>query len=282
MRRIVFYIAFIEILFCSFLAAQTVQETFEIGHRAYEAGNLELAQKHFDRVVYFSKDSTRYVAHKFLGDIHLEKGDYQSALTNYTFAQNFSKGRLGEADDLTFEKTRLWISLGNPNLAYAETFNLSDNSEIQKEKLLFQGFALYEAAKFRESKAHYMLLVAEEDKIQLIRHFNEAVKLYNRSDNMYRNLSYVFPGLGQAMNGNYLDALNSFVLVGGLAGVLLYTGFAIGWFDGGLAVLPWLYRYYKGGAENASNMAKEYKRNQLHLIHLQILDLIEQDQAVVD
>lgn len=275
MRLIVFFIAFIRIFPGVDLQAQTVEETYEIGLEAYYTGNQELAQTHLERVAYFARDSIKASAHLVLGDIYREKGDFQRALNNYSLAQGYFTDNLEIRDELSALKVKLWITMRQYKLAYAETFRISDRLEISLDKLLFQAFSLYESGQYREAKEVYLKLVSTQNQIELISYFNKAHKISLRSDNNYLIASYLLPGLGQALNGRYLDALNSFVLVSSLAVVFIYTGASIGWLEGGVAIMPWLYRYYKGGAENAEKWSIQRKKQELRFIHYQILDLIE-------
>ncbi len=279
MRPIVFYIACISLCFKISVQAQSIEETYSMGIDAYKGGNLELAENYFHRVAYFSADSLRYLSYLHLGDIYSQKGDYQSAIRNYSYASSNNLDFAGR-EFLAMKKVRLWLAMHKYKLAYAETFNIPDTDSFREKKTLYQAFALFEAHNYRKSMELYKELVSAKDEIVLIQLFNEAHHVHGRSIKVYQFISYIIPGLGQALNAYYFDAFNSFILNAALVGVFIYTSATVGLIEGGIAVLPWLYRYYTGGAENAKRWAVQHKHAQLHNIHLQILDLVKKDTGL--
>lgn len=274
MRRIAFFIACISFSISS-LFSQTIAETYQLGEEIYQSDNLDLAEEYFNRVAYFSEGSLKYHAYEYLGDISTAQGKFQEAISYYTFAQ--SQGSRAQIDvQIIFKKIRLWIAMGRYKLAYAEAFNIPDNlPHLQCRKTLYQAYALYEARKFKESKDLYLGICPEANKIQVIQYFNAAYEVYHRPVRVYQWISYILPGLGQALNGYYSDALNSFLLNGVLIGVFIYTTATVGLIEGGIAVIPWIYRYYSGGAEKARHWAVISKQEKLDALHLKIIDSIK-------
>lgn len=274
-RLIICFIVFTSLGCYSTLSSQTVEDTYSMGVEAYEIGNRELAKRYFERVAFFDSDSLRFLAHNYLGNIYFDEALYADAIKSYRYAENYDLRLKEDEEHISVKKVKSWIALKKYRLAYAETFNIPKTKEYQNERLLYQAYTLYEIGDYRESKAAYLNLVPDNQKIVLIHLFNTAVEIENRNLKIYEISSYIIPGLGQAMAGQYIDAVNSFVIVTVLAAAFIYTAATIGIIEGMIAAIPWLYRYYKGGAENAGKWAVQHKEKRLHSIHLEILNLLE-------
>ena len=65
------------------------------------------------------------------------------------------------------------------------------------------------------------------------------------------------PGLGQTVNGDAKDGLNSLLINGVLVVVFFNVQMNLTTLDATLSVLPWLGRYYVGGMGNAHTASKK-------------------------
>jgi hypothetical protein len=74
---------------------------------------------------------------------------------------------------------------------------------------------------------------------------------------MARVCSYLLPGTGQLLSGDYRNFVNSFLLVGGLAAAAIAQSIIASPLDALYVVGPWLFRYYSGGVTLAYSAAAQ-------------------------
>ncbi len=85
---------------------------------------------------------------------------------------------------------------------------------------------------------------------------NDFQKNINTNHQKSRFLSAILPGLGQSLNNDLKDGVNSLVINLGTLIIFINTAQTLGFRDAVLSVGPWFGRYYLGGTKNAIKASK--------------------------
>lgn len=248
---------------CS-LKAQSLQESYRLGCELFELGDLMGASDLLNRVVYFDEKGTyKSDCYYKLAKSHLALQEVSLAFKYYEMAI-VSCSNTSQANDIILEKSLELIKHKQFLSALQELYSLYDlNEPQQKLNDYLTAIALYGNAEYIEAEKYFLAMVQSPADSATIHSIFLQIdkKLDPRRPGRARNISYVFPGLGQIYAGNLKSSINSMVLMGAI-GVLYFTTVAeYGLISGFITVLPWLSRYHVGGAENAKRAMLERQKN---------------------
>ena len=88
---------------------------------------------------------------------------------------------------------------------------------------------------------------------------SKGLQIEKLNPKTYEVISYLFPGLGQIILGDARNSVNSILLNGTLVVLFIDTARKLSFFDATISVLPWLFRYYTGGAKLTRSLALQKK-----------------------
>lgn len=236
-----------------------VQGDIHFARSQYATANYKSALKEYLRVHYYDRSgqyerATREIAYCFqaLGD----KDNALKYLQKYLrisdlIAEEKAEGAYGKVELLLRDQ---------PALALVELFQF-DNEVIILDADRYNYFVAiaqlladnYVAGFQYLDKLSYTKLIPRESLVQLQQQLEK-----NHAKNHFaaRLMSSLLPGLGQAVNGDAKDGLNSLLINGVLAVIFFNVQMNLTTVDAALSVLPWLGRYYVGGIGNAVTASK--------------------------
>jgi len=83
----------------------------------------------------------------------------------------------------------------------------------------------------------------------------------------------ILPGSGQFYAGSVKDGINSMLLIGGLYFAALQVVKYYSFWDGVIALFPWVQRYYLGGMEKAKKLTIKKAKEKRYEAYENIIDL---------
>jgi tetratricopeptide (TPR) repeat protein len=257
------------------LRGQDLHQTFEIAEDLYARGDQQAAGKAFRRVLFFDQENRyRYTCLQRLTSISAGEGDHLTTL-NYLEQSYFLTNDPVEQTNLQFERIRILIETGEYQKALVELYQV--DTDIASDRIaLYEGFCHYRLKDFPAAETAFAPLCDTREKIAALDHyFEQAAKIEKLNPKTYQVLSYFLPGLGQILLGDTKNSLNSIFLNGALVVLFIDTARKLSFFDATLAVVPWFYRYYTGGAKLTHDlaMARKEKKHEENLRQI-IRDLV--------
>lgn len=267
MKRLITW--WICILVISATNAQNLGATLQLAAANLDRGELNEAEFLYSRVSFFDKSGI-YKAKTLEGLAHLAymKEDYSRA-SNYFLSLN----RLSQnATDyyyhiLALIKAEQWMS------AKAGLFTMEDSThEMTISKKILMGLVDFNIGEVEMAKLHF------DDAEKLLKVALDTEGIFRKMKRVHKKnkikaiiLSGVLPGLGQAYSGHIKEGVNSLFVVGAIGVVYLYTLTNIGAIDGLISIMPWFHRYYVGGMNTAAEMVDRYKREELMILHNELV-----------
>jgi hypothetical protein len=183
-------------------------------------------------------------------------------------------------NELLFRKATAYLFAREPQFALLELLYIeSEEAAVMRKQAFYLGLAYFQSEQFEQSEAAFLSYFPPEEKesrtaiTTLFQQNNRLEKRYNPKTAMW--MSIFLPGLGQLYIGEYEAALNSMILVGGLAVLFGYTANTLGIIDAFVSVMPWYQRYFFGGSDGASRLASEKILRKRAELYQQILSQIQ-------
>jgi len=235
----------------------------------YDQGNYKAAVREFLRLHYYDRheESPEWLAH--IGDSFYQL-DRQKEATKYF--RKYLRHNKVEKDDRVKVYYKLVKSLIADNIqeGLIELYQ-APNEIVNYDRdryyyyLTLIGYKLQDLNLAQESIAElsYNSFLPDEAVAEL----NKRIEKNNRKNHFHaRLLSSILPGLGQAVNGNPSDGLNSLLIIGSFSALFVHVTNLLSFQDAAITIVPWLGKYYVGGLKNASEqserkqkkLAKEY------------------------
>lgn len=244
---------------CPVSKSQNIDETYRYALEQYDLGNQRAAEKAFERVLYFDHDNTyRSACILKLSEIASSAKDQLTTL-NYLDQAYFLTDDVQQQLDIQFERVRIFIRLQDYQKALAELYQM--NADLQTERVaLYEGYCQYMLKDFLAAESAFNVLCDNpSQKEALSKLIVRAEKIEKINPQTYQILSYILPGFGQILLGDTKNSLNSVLLNGVLVVLFIDTARKLSLFDASISVLPWLFRYYSGGAKLTKQLAVEKK-----------------------
>ena len=242
-------------------AGQTLGQTYQFALQQFEMGNQHEAEKAFKRVLFFdSENAYRSSCLLKLAEIAANKKDNLGSL-NYLDQAYFQTDDQDLQFNIQIDRIRILIETREFNKALAEIYQMDSKSQVERIAL-YEGYCHYMLSDFTSAEAAFSLLChTDAQKADLGSLILEAGKIEKINPKTYQVLSYIMPGLGQILLGDLKNSLNSVFLNGGLIILFIDTAKKLSLFDASISVVPWLFRYYSGGAKVTMNLAEQKKQS---------------------
>ncbi len=258
---------------------QTAEESYRMADDLFSHGQYEAAIALYERVAFFDQGRQ--------SDCYLQIGRAQLYLGQYTNAEKqFEYGFQSATNDssravIIMDKALLYILTGRYDMAQLELFSIDNavDSMFHFRYNLLLGLSLLGQNKFEESRQHLLLIVKTgKEKNSLDSLIAVARKWEKRKPGAAFYMSLLLPGSGQLRYSYYQEAVNSFML-NGLLFTLMYMVYTeYGMLDASLSVLPWIGRYYLGGATLAEKLAIKKTAAMKEEVFYEIIKLVEESE----
>ena len=233
-----------------------------------ETGLYEEAVTEYKRYLYFNPTSEHTSdAYYKMGHAFRRLNELDQAILALREAiHTASSDSIKQEREITLAATYIAdkrYSLGEILLLKIITY--TDNPYLKQKALLLHGVACLYGSKWEAAQASFDAYFQEQPEptiqsdIDMLLH--EAINFFYKSPDDARGLSTLIPGLGQFFVGDYPNALNAFVLNGGLAAWMIYKLWH-GYLGDAYIIYYFLFRrYYYGNRYHAQRLAQEYNEN---------------------
>jgi tetratricopeptide (TPR) repeat protein len=280
MKRKRYFILIINLLIVSFSLAQTVEDVVRFADEQFGKGNFQVAAQEYNRALFFGYDK--------VDELSMQIGHCYSELLNYDLATSFYDRAYmySQSDSLKNESVlgkTFCLLMQNKNFAALnELLYMNDNWNLQQQTGMhyLKGIACYglgdDTLAYEE---FYTVLDLTENndsvKTLLLSEFNKVYRYHKKyNPNRVYIMSGIIPGSGQLSVGAFKDGINSMALIAGLyliAVLMFHEGYLL--IDVGLALFPWIQRYYLGGMDKAKGLAVSKIEAKRYESYLRIINL---------
>ncbi len=258
--------------------AQTVDETIIMADELYKTGDFNKSLQLYKRVVFFSKEENKANIYERTGDCCFNLNDFKSSLSYYDTTLIYCRSSK-LYNEIIFKKLDCHIISRDfeGSLSIIEELKTIDEDELKIRKNFYIGLIYFALADFEKSKIFFLETVkdtSEYAKKKINSLFENKRYLNSPNPELAGILSAIFPGAGQLYSGDYINAVNSFLLISFfvIVGTDMYLRYGL--IDPVISIAPWLNRYYKGGFENAKLSAKKNRDQKRNKILNEIIDII--------
>lgn len=258
--------------------AQDLSNNIAFANTLRVEGKIELSLKEHLRVFYLDKNNEHPSITKSIGQLFTQMGNQERALKYYNLYQFSLPFNDPSRASISFEKAKIHLSASQYQEAILELLQINKRSlSSQNRYNYYLGLSYLFTDKYDIGIAKFKLLdYLDQNDLLAFDVINERLlKNHNINPKRARLLSVIIPGLGQTVNGQFRDGINSFVLVGGLTYFMLDLAQVISLPNSILSFGPWIFRYYAGGIANAKNAALLKKTNRKNDLILELLQIIE-------
>ena len=277
-QKICFFLIFNCLLFLN-SRAQDIYQTLELANNSKDALNYTAAVSFYERVLFFDTEQELYpeVCHN-IADCYLAIGDYAKAIKYYSLAANLSKDD-SLRNQYSLQKIESLILNQNYAYAYIELLEIEGTNKGKENWELFAAVSSFGMENYSTAKQHFLNLIPKnnkEDSLKIEALFKKLEKYHKRlRPKRARWMSYLVPGMGQIYSGNIKNALNSILLNGILIYITIELSATYHILDALLATVPWIQRYYFGGAINAEQSCKMQLAKRKTQVYQQLLEILE-------
>jgi len=222
-----------------------------------ESGNEHRALKEYLRAYFHDRENLHTNLAFTISQSFRQQGDYKNALLfieKYLFQRDL---KFDDHLDGVYEKVSLLMSAGLFKEAQLTLVGIrSELKQINPNRYNYYLSMCYvfsdqfDKAKRSLYKLDYIDQPNEIFAVDML--VDRLEEIANTNHAKARLLSMILPGLGQAVNGEPEDGLNSLALVGGLLIVFFEVSQSLTTVDALVSVGPWFGRYYLGGLQNAT------------------------------
>lgn len=238
---------------------QSLTETLAFADTLYAQKNHEMALKQYKRVLFFndSENENGYI-HQRLADCYFAVRNYNKALFEYSIAYNLETND-SIKNEFTFKRVLIHTLLHNYDDVSIELLSMNDSLSdyFAKRRFFYMGIVDLQIDSTLNAKQNFINAIGAEDTVSL-KKIDKLFSNYNPhrpNPLLVKMMSIFIPGLGQAYIGDYKNAINSFVLSGGLFTVFMAVAFNYTVLDAFITVMPYFQRYYFGGIARAKKGA---------------------------
>lgn len=247
---------FIVSLLVSPLVKAQGDDHLAIGLHFEQAKQYPLALYHYNKAAFERQPQIDAGLNLLIGRCHLQQGNLKAASSFFDLAFFNSQNDSIKMEALLW-KTKSLLAEQSPGLALAELLQY-DAPANQSQALLYhfyKGVCHFEMEQYALAEASFLAIA--KDSLALQSHFLEPKKFKRPNSKWAMVMSAVLPGAGQLYANEPKEALNS-VLINS---IFIYYSIRIAALysplDAFIAVLPWFQRYYVGGYNRASVLARE-------------------------
>lgn len=268
--------------------SQNTDSIVTFSDQQFERGNYELAANEYNRALFFGNSYPDAICLKIASCyINLNKPELSALFFDRAYFSASSdsiktEAILGKSFSLILDKQFM--------LALSELLNL-DSAKISEQNIrlnFLKGIAHFGLNEDKLAEIDFKKCIVISSKNGYLNDIEKEFDMIERTEKRYNPhtawlLSLIVPGSGQAYAGEYKDAANSAVLLGGL--IYLATTFAVKYsaLEAIVIILPWFQRYYMGGANKAERLTlenQERKRNDSYQRILSKIELANQPKSI--
>lgn len=242
----------------------------------YDSGLYELAIPYYERALFFAGSQVLPEVTFRLAESFLSSGQFEKALIYYDESYHLSKNSERKAEIL-FSRAGAYLQSGNSGFALIELMSIQSEGDslIEMRKQYYLGAVKMRMDQYAAAEKHftnYLILVGSEEKVPGLKLLMaDTLRFMRINPRLAGYMSLIIPGSGQLYAGAWKEALNSFILVGGLQATFIYISAKYSLLDAYLGIFPWWQRYYSGGYKAAKRLALEKKKRLRDQTYLQIL-----------
>lgn len=250
------FLTFIVSLFVGGPVSAQLADHRGIGLQFEQAQQYTLALYHYNKVAFDMHPAVDASLSINIGRCHLQQGDLSSAARFFDLAFFNSPNDSIKMESLLW-KTKTLLAEQSPGLALAELLQYEAPTDEAQALLyhFYKGVCHFEMEQYAQAEASFLAIVKDSAALQL--HFDQPKKFNRPNTRWAMVMSAVLPGSGQLYAKEPKEALNS-VLINS---IFIYYSIRIAALytplDAFIAVLPWFQRYYVGGYNRASILARE-------------------------
>jgi hypothetical protein len=279
-KRAILFLGIISFLFAIPSFCQNLDEIVEFSNQQFAKGNFELAANEYNRALFFGYRAPDMlclkIANCYFNQNKLEKSEqfFDRAYFSSSIDSIKNEAILGKSFSLILEKKFM--------LALSELMNI-DSAKITYHNIklnFLKGIAFFGLHQDELSEGYFKkclkALTFENNQVAIEKEFLRIKKTEKRfNSHTAWMLSLFLPGAGQIYSGNFKEAANSSVLLGGLVYLTISVARKYSYVEAVVAVLPWFQRYYIGGANRAEKLALERQKNERNNSYLSIMKFLE-------
>lgn len=280
MKQKVIYLLISLIALASNAPSQTVAETRAFADSLYDAGRLDEALPVYQRNAYFIRPSVDPVLLSRIADCFIAGGDLEKALEFYDHSY-FAQSNDSIKKEVLFRKSACYLRSQNYNFALMELLNLEDNLSpgFEKKRNFYLGMTWFGLEEFSKAGNYFQMAVEDPLSKQKIKEmFADTMHFYRPNPKLASWLSIFLPGAGQIYSGEIWQGANSLLLTGFFVGLGFYIVTVTSLIDAIVTALPWFQRYYQGGFQAATHIAKNKRSENRSRIFDDVLNVIANDR----
>jgi len=261
------------------LCGQEIKPSFEYADFNFEIQNYKAALKEYLRIYYFDRENKHPDITSKIANCFLLVGDSKNAVKYYQYYLGQKKNYSQDKQDVFYDLIKAIIQNKSYKLALSKLFQcdfeiIAANSD---RYYYFLGMTYLldtqmENADKAFQKLSYYDLIDENKYHEVITDFNKNLKRNHRHAKIW---SAIIPGLGQSINHDVRDGLNSFAINGSMIIIFIELAKSLSLSDAIITVVPWFGRFYFGGLKKAALASKRYQQSKTNELSQDIIQLVE-------
>ncbi len=256
------------------LQAQSIETSAD---SIYLCGNDTLALKEYLRAFVITPTFSSEVLPLKISRLYRQFGNYDKSI-QFADIYYFTTQNPSNKDKALIEKIQIYFSIKDFNQAQLVATQLSGRSAGQLDtKYFYLGMCQLMKNEWTSARSDFSKIsyVNDSTQIAINQLIDKAEKIGNQDVTWSMYMSAVVPGLGQAVNGDLKDGLNSFLLIGTLFVTFLQISNTLTFSDAVVSVGPWGARYFIGGLTNAVNAANKAKQRKIDMNAGKVVDVLK-------
>ncbi len=275
MRRALF-IAFFNLTGCFGLLAQDIQLVKEYADKQFEKENFSIALKEYQRILLFDVENQYNDIYAKIASIYYQNEDFDNALVYFDFARKAVQNDSLKLE-FAFKKTLCYFKQEKYLLGLTELYDFPNllTPYFENKKNLYFAICHFGLNEHAETISYFSEIVDSTGLNQIDTYLIRLNKYQKKYDpDKLEMMSIFLPGLGQAYAGDVGSALNSLLLLTGIAAYSYYTMVTYSILDGTLVLTTWFYRYYSGGHRKAYELGTHKIQEKRSATYHQILETV--------
>lgn len=267
------FISTLCLLFCitqNNIAAQKgadIAPDYTYAQSLFNTGTFDVAAKELLRVYYFDREGEYKRLPLEISKCFDKLAQPEVALKYSAMQLRQNNLDIATQSESYYYNIQLLIKNNLHKQALASLYQI-DNKLIDHDKdryYFYMAMTLLKDNDLEEAKSSISSLsyFTEIDSATLSDLYSKIRKNRNKKHFWAKMWSAILPGLGQTINGNASDGLNSALVNGGLIWLFFEVAKNLSYTDAAISVVPWLTRFYTGGMRNAGAQSQT-KQKQKH------------------
>jgi hypothetical protein len=248
--------------------AQEVVPSLEFAEINYENQNYRIALKEYLRLFYFDRQNEFPEVEVNIAECFSRLHDSENAIKYYQLFLGKSRAYSKKTENVFYAFIQELIISKNYKVALSELFQVNPDvtaSDSDRYYYYLGMTYLFDKQVFAADEAFQKLSYADSiDKDSYYLTIKKIEKTIKKKHRRAKIWSAILPGLGQTINGDAKDGLNSFAINGSLAIIFIQVAKSLTIGDAALTVVPWFFRFYTGGIKNAGLASKTFQSKKLN------------------